>query len=239
MLKYTQITNTNPKLLTNMTSIPTIVEEIIKKKPFLESALIDGLINLSSLARKIRPEVEKAAAREINDGAIIMALNRLVPRLELLSHIKFQKIIENIGDIIVRSNLADLAFVNSKTLFACQAELLERIDGMKEVFCTFSQGVGETTLVVSSSLVPLVEEIFKNETTISKMKNLSSITIKLPTDNNLYPGVYYYIFKELAWDNINITELISTTNEFTVVINDTDIHRAFSILMAVKKGAAL
>lgn len=222
-----------------MTSIPTIVEEIIKKKPFLESALIDGLINLSSLARKIRPEVEKYAGKEVNDGAIIMALNRLVPRLELLSHIKFQKIIENIGDIVVRSNLADLAFINSKTLFSCQAELLEQIEGMKEAFCTFSQGVGETTLIVSNSLVPMVESIFRNEELISKTSNLSSITIKLPAENSLYPGVYYYIFKELAWDNINITELISTTNEFTVIINDSDIHRAFSILMAVKKGAAL
>lgn len=222
-----------------MTSIPTIVEETIKKKPFLESALIDGLINLSSLARKIRPEVEKYAGREVNDGAIIMALNRLVPRLELLSQIKFQKIIENIGDIVVRSNLADLAYVNSKTLFNCQSQLLERIDSQKDVFCTFSQGVGETTLIVSNSIVPLVQDIFKDETLISKSNNLSSITIKLPAENSLYPGVYYYIFKELAWDNINITELISTTNEFTVVINDSDIHRAFSILMAVKKGAAI
>lgn len=222
-----------------MTSIPTIVEEIIKKKPFLESALIDGLINLSSLARKIKPEVEKYAGKEINDGAIIMALNRLVPRLELLSHIKFQKIIENMGDIIVRSNLADLAFVNSRTLFACQSALLEMIDGQKDLFCTFSQGINETTLVVSSSIVPMVKDIFRNEEMISKVQNLSSITIKLPLENSLYPGVYYYIFKELAWDNVNITELISTTNEFTVVINDSDIHRAFSILMAVKKGAAI
>lgn len=222
-----------------MSSIPNIVEEIIKKKPFLESALIDGLINLSSLARQIRPEVEKMAGKEVNDGAIIMALNRLVPRLELLSNIKFKKITDNIGDIIVRSSLADMAYVNSKTLFTCQSQLLERIEDMKEIFCTFSQGVGETTLVVSNSIVPIVEEIFKNEVMISKKHNLSSITIKLPTENSLYPGVYYYIFKELAWDNINITELISTTNEFTVVINDTDIHRAFSILMAVKKGSAL
>lgn len=222
-----------------MTSIPTIVEELIKKKPFLESALIDGLVNLSALARKIKPDVEKLAGKEINDGAIIMALNRLVPRLELLSHMKFQRIIENIGDIVVRSNLADLAYVNSRSLFTCQAELLERIEGLKEVFCTFSQGIGETTLVVSSSLVPLVEEIFAKEQQISRVTSLSSITIKLPSENSLYPGVYYYIFKELAWDNINITELISTTNEFTVVINDNDIHRAFSILMAVKKGAAI
>lgn len=222
-----------------MTSIPTVVEEIIKKKPFLESALIEGLINLSALARKLKPEVEKQAGRTVNDGAIIMALNRLVPRLELLSNVKFQKVIEKIGDIVVRSNLADLTYRNSRSLFGGQAKLLDHVLQTKEAFCTFSQGIGETAIVLSSELVPAAEEIFRNERQIAKSVSLSSITIKLPAENSIYPGVYYYIFKELAWDNINMVELISTTNEFTVVVNDNDIHRAFSILMDVKRGVAL
>ena len=78
--------------------------------------------------------------------------------------------------------------------------------------------------------------MFKNENTISKTSDLSSITVKLPNDNNLYPGVYYYIFKELAWDNINIAEVISTTNEFTVLVSDNDIQNAFSILLEAKKA---
>ena len=55
-------------------------------------------------------------------------------------------------------------------------------------------------------------------------------------DNTVCPGVYYYIFKELAWDNINIADVISTANEFTVIINNNDIHRAFSILMKTKQS---
>ena len=143
--------------------------------------------------------------------------------------------VENIGDIIVRSNLADYAFVNSPTLYERQAKLLDRVRAMKDVFCTFSQGIYETTLVVSSSIVKLVDEIFAEETEIAKTENLSSITVKLPAENTICPGVYYYIFKELAWDNINIAEVISTTNEFTVVIGDEDIHRAFTILMEAKR----
>lgn len=222
-----------------MTSIPAVVEEIIKKKPFLESALIEGLINLSALARQLKPEVEKMSGRPVNDGAIIMALNRLVPRLELLSNVKFRKVIENIGDIVVRSNLGDLTYMNSKSLFACQAQLLDQVQKTKDAFCTFSQGIGETAIVVSSALMPVAEDIFKDEYQIAKSTSLSSITIKLPAENSIYPGVYYYIFKELAWDNINMVELISTTNEFTVVVHDDDIHRAFTILMDVKRGAAL
>ncbi len=218
-----------------MVTIPSAVEKVIKKKPFLESALIEGIVNLSALSRKIKPEIEKELGKEVNDGAVIMALNRLVPRLELISSMKFQKVVENIGDIIVRSNLADYAYLNSKTLYTKQAKLLERINDLSDVFCTFSQGVSETTVVVSSTVSGLVEEVFKDEVMISQTDFLSSITVKLPYENTIYPGVYYYIFKELAWDNINIKEVISTTNEFTVIVDDADIHRAFSILMESKK----
>jgi len=222
-----------------MITIPNAVEEVIKKKPFLESALVEGLVNLSALARKLKPEIEKKVGKEVNDSAVIMAINRLVPRLELMSVMKFKRVVENIGDIIVRSNLADIAYANSHTLFEKQAILLDRVRNMKDVFCTFSQGIYETTLVVSSSIAELVEDIFVDEKQIAKSDNLSSITVKLPSGISVCPGVYYYIFKELAWDNINITEVISTTNEFTVIISDNDIHRAFSILMEAKRQASM
>lgn len=218
-----------------MITIPSAVEEVIKKKPFLEGALVEGLVNLSALARQLKPDIEKRMGKEINDSAVIMALNRLVPRLELMSAMKFKRVVENIGDIIVRSNLADYAFVNSPTLYEKQAVLLDKVRSMKDVFCTFSQGIYETTLVVSNAIVPLVDEIFSDEHNIARTINLSSITVKLPQENTICPGVYYYIFKELAWDNINITEVISTTNEFTVVVSDEDIHRAFTILMEAKR----
>lgn len=220
-----------------MASIPSAVEKSVKKKPFIEAALVEGLINLSALARHIKPDVEQRVGREVNDSAVIMALNRLVPRLELMSTMKFKRVIQNIGDLIVRSNLADYAFSNSPTLYRCQAKLLERIVPIDDVFCTFSHGIYETTLVVSESLVPIVDEIFRHERPIAKTLDLSSITVKLPEDNTLCPGVYYYIFKELAWDDINIVELISTTNEFTVVVSDDDIQKAFSVLMDAKRKA--
>ncbi len=221
-----------------MLTIPNAVEEVIKKKPFLEGALVEGLVNLSALARQLKPEIEKKVGKEVNDSAVIMALNRLVPRLELMSAMKFKKVVENIGDIIVRSNLADYAFANSPTLYEKQAQLLERVRSMKDLFCTFSQGIYETTLVVSNSIVSIVDDIFAEEHNIARTTNLSSITVKLPSENTVCPGVYYYIFKELAWDNINITEVISTTNEFTVVVSDEDIHRAFTILMEAKRQAS-
>lgn len=219
-----------------MISIPTAVEACIKKRPFLEDALVEGLINLSALARQLKPEIEKIVDREVNDSAVIMALNRLVPRLEVVTAKKAKCVVENVGDLTVKSNLADYTFRNTSSLHKCQANLLDQINEMKNIFCTFSQGIYETTLVVSEALTDLVDEIFKGETLVSKNSNLSLITVKLPIDNALCPGVYYYLFKELAWENINIVEVISTTNEFTIVVSDEDIHRAFAILMSAKQN---
>ncbi len=222
-----------------MLTIPNVVEEVIKKKPFLEGALIEGLINLSALARQLKPEIEQKIGKPVNESAVIMALNRLVPRLELTSTMKFKRIIAGVGDIIVRSNLTDFTYSNTASLYSRQEELLREVYSAttaQDVFCTFSQGIYETTLVVSSSLSEMVERVFRSEILILKRDKLSSITVKLPPENTACPGVYYYIFKELAWDNINIAEVISTSNEFTVVVSDNDIHRAFTILMEAKRG---
>lgn len=46
-----------------MLTIPNAVEEVIKKKPFLEGALVEGLINLSALARQLKPETKNRWVR--------------------------------------------------------------------------------------------------------------------------------------------------------------------------------
>ena len=110
-----------------MTSIPNIVEEIIKKKPFLEDALVNGLVNLSALARHLKPEIEKHIDKPVNDSAIIMALNRLIPRIKLVSTMKFRNIVNNIGDIIGRLCICEFIYtVRSSGQIARQGTLYER-----------------------------------------------------------------------------------------------------------------
>ncbi len=57
-----------------MMSISQVVEQVIKNRPYLTESLAAGIINVSSLARQLQPEIEKALRREVNTGAIVMAL---------------------------------------------------------------------------------------------------------------------------------------------------------------------
>jgi hypothetical protein len=164
-----------------------------------------------------------------------MALNRFTPQVDLQTSIRMRKIIGKIGDIIVRSNLSAVCFRNSSTLFEKQREIIHIAIAQNELFYTFVQGVFESTMVVSSIIAEECKTIMKEETLINQSHNLSSITLKLPEENINEPGIYYFILRNIAWEGINIMEVISTSNEFTIVVEHHHVDKAFRALNAIIK----
>lgn len=218
-----------------MLSISHVVENIVKHRPYLSEALAAGIINVSSLARQLQGDVEQTMKREVNTGAIVMALNRLAPYLQVREQVQLNKLLSSMGDIILRSNLCDYTFKNSPTLLDCHIEVLKNLVKNDEVFYTLVQGVFETNLVVSDMVEDLISNYFKDETCLFHQGNLSSVTLKLPKGNSMQPGFYYTIMKELSWEGINLTEVISSTNEFTVVVDNSLIDKTFVVLKNIGK----
>ena len=217
-----------------MKTISSVVEHYIKKKPFLQSALAQGIINLTSLSRIVKPEIESELGKDIRNGAIVMALKRLSDDLEFRATHKILKVLKNIGEITVRSSLSDYTFLASDSILVHQAKLLEEINENQDVFYTSSRGVNEINIVISSIMDKTVQRLFKDEKCTQKADNLSSITVKLPAENVSVPGIYYFIFQRLAWEGIVLYEVISTTNEFTILVNDEQVDIAFKTIKDLK-----
>ena len=213
-----------------MPTIQKVVEEIITRSPFLEESICDGIINLSSLARSIRDDVSERTGKEVQVGAITMALKRVTPKFNPRINMKLRKLFDNTGDITVRSNLVYTTYLNSESLVQKQIELLKMLSEHSNVFYIFSQGIYETTVVVSASIIEKTEHIFHDEQVVAKITNLSSVTIKLLQDGTDIPGVYYYMIKRISWQGINVIEVISTTNEHSYLVDDTNVEKTFSIL---------
>ncbi|PIB29331.1 aspartate kinase [Maribacter sp. 4U21] len=217
-----------------MKTISSVVEQYIKKKPFLQSALAQGIINLTSLSRIVKPEIEEELGKDIRNGAIVMALKRLSDDLEFRATHKILKVLKNIGEITVRSSLTDYTFLASDNILVQQAKLLEEINNNQDVFYTSSRGVNEINIVISNIMDNTVEELFQEEKCTQKAEDLSSITVKLPAENVSVPGIYYFIFQRLAWEGIVLYEVISTTNEFTILVNDEQVDIAFKTIKDLK-----
>lgn len=196
--------------------------------------MAQGIINLTSLSRIIKEEIQDDLGKDVRNGAIVMALKRLSSDMEFRATHRILKVLKNIGEITVRSSLTDYTFLVSETILTKQATLLKEINNNKDVFYTSSRGVNETNIVVSSSMTKTVEEIFKEEKLLQKLTDLSSITVKLPEENVSVPGIYYFIFQRLAWEGVTMNEVISTSNEFTIIVPEDQIDKAFRVIKDLK-----
>lgn len=71
-----------------MVTVPEATEKIVKRSRYLTEALSKDLINISSLARYIKPEIEEMLLKKVSTSAAIMALERLQKSLDKPSSFK-------------------------------------------------------------------------------------------------------------------------------------------------------
>ena len=214
-----------------MVSIARSVEQNIRNKPFLEQALSRGIVNYAALADEIMVQVEKDVGKKVKHSAVMMALRRLAEKLdnndEFIAYFEYDKSIQ------VRDGLIEYTIVKNPDTLDIIRQLISDIDYSKGDFLTFSQGIHEITLLIDA----------KNGTKLSKritsaynsVDNLSSLTLFVPEQAKDSPGFFYIITKELAWENININEIVSTENELSIIVSSDDIPRVFSIIQILLK----
>ena len=217
-----------------MKTISSCINEILVSRPFLEEALSREIINFSALAKDLNHTVSDMLCKPVKDGAITMALRRYKPPVDIESEGVIKNVFKNLGDITVRSSLSDFTFQNSDTLIDSHSKVLKKINKNNQIFYAFTRGVFESNIIISSTENNIIAQVFKDEKLIGLKDSLSSITLNLPEGNSKIVGLYYQIFKRLAWDNVTLYEIISTTNEFTILVEEQLVDKAFSIIKGLK-----
>jgi hypothetical protein len=220
-----------------MKKIADYVEEEVKKSPFIVEALKDGLLNISAYARVIIPEIEKKTGKEVKLTSVVMAIQRMNYGAILYESKRLKAMFKKIKDILVRGHLKVYTIKQSESLPKNVAALLNKIGNRKDVMCTYTQGVAECTIIISDSEAPALEKLFVQETILQVEKNLSAFTLLLPDENRTLSGVYYFILKQLAWNGINILEVVSTSNEFTIVVEEKYNGLCFEVLSKLGRAS--
>jgi hypothetical protein len=212
-----------------MLSIATKVERIVMDSPFLSEGLRRGLINLSELARQLQPQLESDLWKPVGQAAVVMALRRVSERLPEQGK---QEIVlaQKTGQLTARTDLVELTYRESEHTDECHRRLLAQHGRQRNMFLTVTRGVNEAMVICSRPLIPLVEEVFEGETLSARLENLNAVTLQLTHDSVRTPGIYHAILKKLAWDKVNLVNLISTHSELTLILDRDQTAAAFSVL---------
>ncbi len=214
-----------------MASIAKIVEDIVMEQPFLADALQRGIVNYGAVADELLERVQKETKEKVNHAAVMMALRRLAEKLEQRD-VRAPRFNEE-SDVTVRSNLFELTAANTKRAFDAINEYRTLVAYERGEIFTVTHGLNELTVISNRKHLSKLKEALRREQIKNVTEELSLLTVRLPSEAIRTPGYFYSLVKALAWENINIIEIVSTLTELTFALHDKDVPRAYTLVKDV------
>ena len=211
-----------------MVTVSNIIEHEIKRKPLLQEALTQGIVSYSSLAEQLHESISKQLGKEVHLPAIIMALRRHSEKLQQAS--KDTKKFSYKAEIIMKSHLADISVAKTHSFFTKLEDIYDLADFEKGDTLNIIQGTYEVSIIVNAKHKEKLLEMLADEKVHVTEENLSSISVNFSKEYVDAPGIIFEFTRKLAWNNINIVEIISTSKELTFIIAKKDASRAFEVL---------
>lgn len=199
-----------------MITISQQVREWLNLNPFYRSALAEGIVNNSSLARKIRPAIEQTQGEVVSEAAVKMALHRLETELTRVAKVDFVKFI---GDLTIQTGLR---------IYRLPAEQDDNLHARYRATDYLVATRGTKSMTIITKAVQPVADTLPAEYCLPEEKSLSAITFSFRQGHEGAPGLLAFVLSQIAYLNINAVEVVSALAELTVVLNPQDIDEVFS-----------
>ncbi len=213
-----------------MESISSCVKHIIDRTPFLYEMLIQGILSYSNYAQSIQSNVEELYGKPVKTAAIVMAIRRYGE--ELRKREMEQKSYNLKHEIVMKTNIFSVNLVLSDSVMVKLGALYNKVKPTSSDFLNVTVGSHEVSISISEKNISLLDRFFREEKVLHKMGDLVALSLVFSGDFMSTPGIVYEAVRKLAWEEINVNEIVSTMNELTFVISREDSMAAFSVLQS-------
>jgi len=212
-----------------MVTVSHLVKKCVSENSFLQEAMSKELISYGNLAEQLKPEIEHELGKKVKDAAIIMALRRYAD--ELQGYDKKIKRFSLKGEIIMRTNIIDFNVIKSSDLLNKIKNLYNLVDFRRGDILSIILGSNEVAIVTNEKYKEKLSIFLKGEKILTKEFDLVSLTIVFEGEKFLTtPGVIFTVIRKLAWEQINIFEIVSTKTELSFILSKKDSMKAYNSL---------
>ncbi|MGD1821031.1 MAG: hypothetical protein ACPKOI_14290 [Pleomorphochaeta sp.] len=211
-------------------SVSSCVKNIIDKTPFINEMLVKGILSYSNYASSIKKDVENKYGKPVKHSAIVMAIRRYGDELRIREKNENKSNVDY--EIIMKTKIYDLNIVRNDKFLAKLAQLYNEVSTEKGDFLNVALGSHEISVAISEKYSELLEQLAKDEEILHKMDDLVALSLVFSGDFLQTPGIVYEAVRKLAWEKINVIEIVSTKNELTFVIKREDSMKAFDELQS-------
>ena len=210
-----------------MVTISHIVQKLVNEKIFIQEPISKEIVSYSSLAQHLKPDIEKELGKKVKSHAIVMALRRYADTLKK----EHKDITFNYSsEIILKTDMCDIALLRSSTLLKKLKSFYDVVDFEKGDILNIIHGRHEVCVVTNERYRKKLLSLMKEEKILNVENNLVSLTLTYSKEFLHTPGVIFNIVRNIAWENINIFEIVSTNTELTLILHKTDAVKGYKVL---------
>ncbi|WP_440059619.1 ACT domain-containing protein [Thermogladius sp. 4427co] len=206
------------------TSISKIVEKIVENDPILRECIASGIVNYSSIARMIKPIVDREVGSDVSVQSIKVALIRLASRINPLDTTRIEKILADTS-IEVKTKVSIITY--DSTLYKDVIRLSSGINSAR--FLSIVTGITNVTVIISEEQVKTFLDNIQAKPLLY-LDNLTALVLVSPVENIYTPGFIAYVTTVLAQAGINIIQVTSSYSETVIIVSSEDTLKAFTLL---------
>ena len=220
----------------NIPSVSKAIKDILFSNSIYLNSLKLGIANYTALALKIKPEVDKTVASDVNINTIVVSIKRIADAIQQNQDNEniAQEEKDNLAGarISLTGSIIDVEF--DKEMENIE-KILELFDRESDIRFNIFQSKNHMNLFIEN--ISEIKKIFGADSQIvthSKIKEgVSMITISLPWEETELRKTYQLlsIISNILYDNqIFLHNAFFTPNEIVLIINDIDAAKVYELL---------
>ena len=210
-----------------MVTISHVVQDILDKHVFLQEAINHGIVSYNKLAENIKPEIEKELGKKVKHNAIVMALRRYAEKLEE----KKEKVsFSYFRETLLKTDICYIVIEESETSLSKIQRLYDEIEFKHGGIFNVIQGNYEVGIITNQRYKDKFLELLSDEKILKVVEDLVVVSLEYSKDFSATPGILYNVTRLIAWENINIFNVLHTPRELSFIISKKDTMRCYNTL---------
>jgi aspartokinase len=209
-----------------MKKISEAVASVVEGHPALSFGLSHRLLNLTQLARFLRPSVAAQTHKDVSESAVLMSLSRLQRNWGEARPQTAGKLV--LDKVSIVSGLCSVTLAKTQTTHREIHRVFTRVQE-RNGFITITEGLREITVIVEEENYPLLRKSLSSRPKLVN-RNLASVGMTFSERYVRVKGVLHQLLEQVALQNINVLEIASTATEFYIYVEEKDVEAAFAAI---------
>ena len=211
-----------------MIPISHVVNKLVDERIYLHEALCNGIASYGSVAKYLKPLIENELGREAEHFAIVTALRRYAEKINT----KFKDIQFNTkhSEVNLKTHIIDINVIRTAELFDKLKRFYDLINFEKGDILHVIYGRTHVAIVTNTRYKEKILKLLQNQKIKKIEEDLVALSFTVGKERIEESGVLFKLTRSLAWEGINVVEIISVDLEVTFIVDKKDANKGFNAL---------